>query len=912
MASSRECPTCQKEILVLTTRTDEPSASSPSPRHVMLNTALVAALPLETAQPLAYQVLCSVQVACILKSKPASPARTDKETMMINTTCEWVGDYVHFANHTTEHHGSNGAAAPPEFALTTPIKNSQQLTTFFPEQNSKARPTMRGLRSLSTPSVWSADVSESTLEYTMSDTTQSMGHRGDDSTASKDDSTLDMLSPRAKFRRSKSLKDMGMAAPSISIDELRQNTPPKSQLTSKATAAKLGNGTVSSPPVTSQRDTPPAMVHRTVSGDGMAKGTPPQPPSKPTGIPMVDEPFGGSKSKLLGASYSGAAKKIKRPLVVNPPPTTNSDSDLEVSYSHALDWNMSINSFGGLNGSNNDIHETNARLKPMDTLKEDEEQTDFQLEFEPESHDEPSTRKIFDKAEKLKKQANAKFNKGDFSAARTLYTVGINVMQTMTAVSQEERELLAGMHSNRGVTYFREKKFQSCIEDCEKAISYDPSYDKSWIRKWRAHMALGDFDGAYQCLETANKLIPDSKKIQDEFASCQRDKELLTTARQFLIKKDYEQIREVLRPHATASDNINLLFLAARADAYLGHTESALEKINKALRFNPMHAEGLELRGHTLFLAGETEKGAHLLQEALNINKDSKLINKELSRCQKTHTSFQKGRASVKRGRYAEAVDHFSQAIKDSGNVPSQTPLFSSLRIERAEGYLLCNRYVDACKDCQEVINAQPEHATAWSVRADILVALGESDQAKKELKKIRKTWGFDNATIGDAYKRVDFELRVRKADDDLETFLADLESGRAKPLFVDEEKKSRRKEGHRKNNRSCSSIEYEADLDPKNPNDDKEKKRNKIRRSLSRNRSRSRGDGSENESPGRARSQSARRDSETPKRGGFVPPPSIEDMTNGDDEVVPDRRSSTGPSDASRSSKRDSARKRS
>jgi hypothetical protein len=45
---------------------------------------------------------------------------------------------------------------------------------------------------------------------------------------------------------------------------------------------------------------------------------------------------------------------------------------------------------------------------------------------------------------------------------------------------------MAHMHSNRGVTYFREKEFDVCIDDCEKAIKYAPDYDKSWVRLWRA------------------------------------------------------------------------------------------------------------------------------------------------------------------------------------------------------------------------------------------------------------------------------------------------------------------------------------------------------------------------------------------------------------------------------------------
>jgi tetratricopeptide (TPR) repeat protein len=908
IAVSNECPSCQCCIVIDMDNDEEHMYDS---RHTTLHSNAIKALPMQECQPLAYQVLSRVQVTCQqiltedIEGRPCT-----------GSCCGWRGDYARYTNH---RHSAIQQNQMPSLNKVIPKSSTSSLTVHMSSRSNhniisdsggskgNGRPDMKEFRSLSTPSVRSNDVSESTLDYTLS---ENGARSGDDSTtASRDDSTLDLLSPRTKFRRSASLRDVHGGAPVISLHDLKQYSPPKQDiLTGRTPVLETPTG-LPPAPASSYRDTPPAMVHRTISGDGMQK----TPPTRPSSVPIVDEPLSQEKSKpAVGSSATSALtspKKSKRPSI-------NNDSDLEVSYSHALDWNMSINNFGSTNNANNNsipsLGADNSLRQPLDTLNEDEEKTDFQLVFEPETNEEPTTRKVFDKAERYKKQANAKFNKGDFSTARALYSAGIAVMESMAVVSQDERELLSGMHSNRGVTFFREKDFPCCIEDCEKAITYDPTYDKSWIRRWRAHMALGDFDGAHQCLVTANRLIPDSKKIQEELMNSKADKDLLAIARQSLAKKDYEQIREVLRPHALASENITLLFLAAKADAYLGHTESALEKINKALRFNPMHAEGLELRGHTLFLAGDTEKGAHLLQEALNINKDNKLISKELSRCQKTHTSFQKGRACVKRGRYAEAVDHFTQAMKDSGTLPSKTPLFSALRVERAEAYLFCNKYVDACKDCQEVITSQPEHATAWSVRGDILLALGEAEQARRELKTIKKTWGFDNPTIGEAYKRIDFELRVQKADKELGTFLVALESGQASSRFELEEveKRAAHKSPQRKNNRSSGSIEFEADLDPKSR--DGVKRRNKPRHSVSRHRSRSRGFESDNGSPGEREQSRIAREPPKRERSNFIPPPSIEDMTNDDEKPSAERRVSNGTNlNPARGLKREVTRKR-
>jgi len=544
----------------------------------------------------------------------------------------------------------------------------------------------------------------------------------------------------------------------------------------------------------------------------------------------------------------------------------------------------------------------------MATLQEESEHTNFELEFEPEGHILPEKiRKIKEKSEKLKKQANAKFNKGDFAAARNLYTDGINVMSGLSIHNDDERDLLSNMHSNRAVTYFREKKFEECIEDCNKAIGYDPMYDKSWIRKWRALMALGSFDPAYECLQTASRTIPGSKRIIEELNKSAGDKQIIDEARAFLQKGDYQSAREMLKPHSRTSDNLGLLMLAAKADAGLGHTESALEKVNRALRFNPQNTEGLEVRGHILFLTGETEKGAHLLQEAYGRNRDNRSVRLELMRCQKTHSSLSKGRSCVKRGRYAEALEHFSSAIKESGVVPPQAPLFGQLRTERAEAFLLSRKYMEALKDCDEVLKSQEENATAWSVRAEILIALGKAEDAKKELERIRCSWGADNPTIDEGYRRVDFELRVLKEDDELMKFVEDLQSGQPDrlPFELFDPKPATRKPNRI---RGKGSGDFDEDAIPHNDRSRKPgnkgatHKNNERKSSVDanaeakrRNRSKSRPKKRDHES-GRSVERAER---DRPK--SFVPPPSIEDMTNGH-HAESDRKTNSGKENTKRS----------
>jgi hypothetical protein len=92
--------------------------------------------------------------------------------------------------------------------------------------------------------------------------------------------------------------------------------------------------------------------------------------------------------------------------------------------------------------------------------------------------------------------ANAKFNNGNFTALRTLYTLGIQSMAKLEhSLGPKEAEMLSNMHSNvhsnRAFPFFGANNFNLCRQGCEVAIPYNPYYEKSWIRKWRALMALG-------------------------------------------------------------------------------------------------------------------------------------------------------------------------------------------------------------------------------------------------------------------------------------------------------------------------------------------------------------------------------------------------------------------------------------
>lgn len=389
----------------------------------------------------------------------------------------------------------------------------------------------------------------------------------------------------------------------------------------------------------------------------------------------------------------------------------------------------------------------------------------------------------FERAEKLKKQANAKLNKGDVAGARVLYGEGLACMPPGGEKTPEGRELAANLYANRAVTYFREKKFRETVNDCNKAVEFDPKHEKSYIRKWRALMALGAFDDALRCLESALKELPESERLNEELANATEERELLNTVNKMIDSQEYQQAHDILEDVVKTSDNVTLWLASARADSCLGNTESALDRVEKVLMFNPKHAEALWVRGFATFLSGDMEHGVNLLKESLEGDIEDTANRKAsgmLQGCQQKMNTFHKGQARVKRGRYSDAVELFTSTMEEgTEKIPHHAPLYGILLTERAEANLLSDQHEAALGDCAEAISLKQDNLAAWTVKIEVYYALGRLQDARNELSVARKTWGARNETIEDAYKKTDFELRLRKVDNELRFLVATVESGK-------------------------------------------------------------------------------------------------------------------------------------
>lgn len=423
----------------------------------------------------------------------------------------------------------------------------------------------------------------------------------------------------------------------------------------------------------------------------------------------------------------------------------------------------------------------NSNLEFARSFPEDESVSQFDESFgDLQKQDEiDHLKRLVVKAEKYKKQANARFNKNEFTSARSLYSKGIKLLCNVELETESQRDLLAHMYSNRAVAYFRNKQFDECILDCDMAIQHRPTNEKSWIRKWRALKAKGEFDEAYTFIANASKSLPSSDRIHKDYKHCRKEKELLSKVQGFMNKGDVVSARSTLESEVGPDcDNIVLFVYSARLSITVGALEDALEKINKALRFNPDYVDALESRGFLYFFQGDMEKAWTFLYDAHVRHKSHENLKAATERVKHTKELYEEANDLVEREEFKQSVDVFTQAIDASSPMPPLAPMYAIMRTHRAESYMAMKQYVAALKDCQEVLKFQSRFAPAWVVRAQVMCALGQAEKARKEIVAARKSWGAGDPDIEKGYKYVEFELRVSKEDCDMEAFKSELDAG--------------------------------------------------------------------------------------------------------------------------------------
>jgi tetratricopeptide (TPR) repeat protein len=105
-----------------------------------------------------------------------------------------------------------------------------------------------------------------------------------------------------------------------------------------------------------------------------------------------------------------------------------------------------------------------------------------------------------------KKSGNDLYSSGDFAAALDQYRQGIAEFsaeeeQEGGIVDGELKEILAALYGNAAACLIAQEKFEDAIEACDKAIKFQPKYEKVLLRRVKAAEKLEKYTVAIEDLK---------------------------------------------------------------------------------------------------------------------------------------------------------------------------------------------------------------------------------------------------------------------------------------------------------------------------------------------------------------------------------------------------------------------------
>jgi len=123
----------------------------------------------------------------------------------------------------------------------------------------------------------------------------------------------------------------------------------------------------------------------------------------------------------------------------------------------------------------------------------------------------PPTPEQVEESNKVKDQANKKFQENHFIEAIDLYTKAI-----------ELNPLNHILFANRAFAHIRSEGFGAALTDASKAIELEPKYLKGYYRRGTAHLALGKLKLAKGDFAEACKIEPHNKDARNKLNECSK------------------------------------------------------------------------------------------------------------------------------------------------------------------------------------------------------------------------------------------------------------------------------------------------------------------------------------------------------------------------------------------------------
>ncbi|CAG8524092.1 17050_t:CDS:2, partial [Acaulospora morrowiae] len=329
----------------------------------------------------------------------------------------------------------------------------------------------------------------------------------------------------------------------------------------------------------------------------------------------------------------------------------------------------------------------------------------------------------FNSAEEAKVAANEQYKNGNYEEAIVLYTQAIELDTTSPTY-----------YTNRAAALMMLKRSKEALEDCQRALSLDPSSFKALLRGAKCNFVLGNLSEAERWYTKALHLEPTNGQANSEYKQLCQVQNYIHQAETYLQNAQHGLAINALDRAASTMEEVPKKWKIMKGEALLEQKEyaEASRIANEVLRGDSQNPDAHVLRARILYTEGDNKKAMAHCQEALRCDPDHSGARVLLKKSRQIETQKNAGNDAFNKGDYDAAYELYTAALEiDPSNINTNSKIYSN----RSFVLTKQGKYKEAVKDMDKALELDPTFVKVLRRRADAYLKLERYQDAVNDLR---------------------------------------------------------------------------------------------------------------------------------------------------------------------------------
>ncbi|CAG8546114.1 13859_t:CDS:2 [Acaulospora colombiana] len=277
------------------------------------------------------------------------------------------------------------------------------------------------------------------------------------------------------------------------------------------------------------------------------------------------------------------------------------------------------------------------------------------------------------------------------------------------------------------------RRSKDALEDCQRALSLDPSSLKALLRGAKCNFVLGNLSEADRLYTRVSSVEPNLQE-NSEYKQLRQVQNYIFQAETYLENAQYglaiNAIDRAVSPLEVIPNKLKIM----KGEALLGQKEyaEATRIANEVLRGDPRNSDAHVLRARILYIEGDNKKSIAHCQEALRFEPDHSSARVLRKKAQQIEDQKNAGNDAFSRGDYFVACGLYTSALEVD---PTNTITNSKIYSNRALVLMKQGKYADAVKDMDKALELDPTFIKVLRRRADAYLKLERYQDAVNDLR---------------------------------------------------------------------------------------------------------------------------------------------------------------------------------